>query len=328
VRPWVCWGGGLVLLAIATPSRAQEQELRAGLLRVKQATVLKSAPGPTGGVLRALPVGASLRWIEGQKSGAFMRVVGADGPVGWVASSQVEVVESLSDEPATAQPPCKSKLADCKPQGCAQTGTDHALLNRTKRKAAAAGPAVTLTFPDFIALQGKADALVGQGNDLDAAERAKLKQLTVGGKTVGEGKRVRVVGFLATGIPPHDNKNESVNCRLTGKPNNDFHLALTRTKTESRHRGIVAEMIPQGRPPAWTLPALATIQNKRRRVMVEGNLFYDNVHVVNSDAANPIGGQPARSSLWEIHRIARFWSCEKPDDPCDPTKPAQWKELK
>lgn len=327
--PYVVGAACLAFLWLAPAVRAQEEEPRFGLLHVTQPAMLRSAPGTTAGVLRALAVGTTLRWLDGQQSGSFMRVVGADGPVGWVRASQVAVDAPPEAAGAlTAQPPCESSLSDCGTAGCAQAGTTQALFNRQKRKAAATGTAVALTFPDFVSLQTKADALVGQGQELDATERAKLKTITVAGKSTGEGKRVRIVGFLAPGLPPNANTGESVNCRLTGVGNNDFHLSLVRTKTGSRFKGVVAEMVPQQRPAAWTLAALKTIQQAKRKVMVEGNLFYDNHHVVNSDASHPIGGQPARASLWEIHRIAKFWSCEQADGSCDPTKPSEWKELK
>jgi hypothetical protein len=41
---------------------------------------------------------------------------------------------------------------------------------------------------------------------------------------------------------------------------------------------------------------------------------YDNKHSINDDEDNPMGGQPPRFSLWEVHPITEFEVCTTP--PC------------
>jgi len=60
-------------------------------------------------------------------------------------------------------------------------------------------------------------------------------------------------------------------------------------------------------------------------VLIEGQLFYDNEQLVNSDAAAPSPSQPRRMSLWEIHPITKFLVCDKRE--CDPSRPSDWTPL-
>jgi len=56
-------------------------------------------------------------------------------------------------------------------------------------------------------------------------------------------------------------------------------------------------MILRDRPDNWTS---ANLEARRRKVLlIEGALLYDNMHFVNADENNPLGGQPKRISLWE-----------------------------
>jgi hypothetical protein len=54
--------------------------------------------------------------------------------------------------------------------------------------------------------------------------------------------------------------------------------------------------------------------------------FYDNLHFANGDANNPIGGQPPRFSLWEIHPITSLKVCKKNTaSQCDPNRASDWR---
>ena len=78
---------------------------------------------------------------------------------------------------------------------------------------------------------------------------------------------------------------------------------MTETKNGSEFEGIVVEMIPQDRPAKWTSKNVDKL--RRKVLLLEGGLFYDNPHVANGDASNPIGGQPKRFTLWEFIRLLR-----------------------
>jgi len=163
------------------------------------------------------------------------------------------------------------------------------------------------------------------------AERDLLVNLRVTTGTVREGRLVKVGGFLAAGLEPHANTSgESVNCRFTQSANNDFHISIVENTGEDEFKGIVVEMIPQGRSADWTLAKLRSVRQQGKRVLVVGALFYDNIHMVNDDPNHPIGGQPKRVSLWEVHPIARFFICTKANDNCSVSSigaTSGWKRL-
>lgn len=326
------WSIALAWLTMAANTvQGQEEKLVAGRVRTKGPVVMRAAPRNGADRVSRIAGGTELQWIAGPAKRGFLRVIGPTGPLGWVRTKDLDTLET--PPPATigltaSQPPCVSDLADCTEDGCGQAGSTQALVNEVKRRVGATGPATVLTFSDFGSIQDQADNLVGEGHELTDQDRGKLQGLTVSAGTVGEGSLVRTAAFIALGPSPHANTGESVNCRLKGARNNDFHINIAENISEDGFDGLVVEMIPQDRPESWTLTALKKFQTNRRRILVEGNLFYDNKHVVNADRANPISGQPARFALWEIHRITRFWTCPKADHSCDPEEDSQWTEVK
>lgn len=212
--------------------------------------------------------------------------------------------------------------------GCEEEGSAHALGNILKHTMPPAGTPIKLTLDDFGQLQDQATELVGQNKDLDQEARNKLRELSLksSNKTVSEGNLVELTGFLI-GLPnrPGASGAESVNCRLTGTANVDFHIPLGRNADDSEFEGIVVEMIPQGRNEEWTTKKLKRAAREARPVIVRGQLFYDNKHFVNDDPDEPRGGQPKRFSLWEIHPVSALLVCMAPNKRC--TKLSQWKRL-
>lgn len=219
--------------------------------------------------------------------------------------------------------PCHVSLADCPPRGCAAAKSPDALPNQLKDRSVTDGSTARLTFDDFAALQQEADALVGEKQPLSGAARATLKDLPVSSGKVSEGDLVEVVGFII-GVP-HSNTSESVNCRLHGVDNNDFHIPLGREANADETEGIVVEMIPQNRPDGWDLGKLKDVESQEWPVLVRGQLLYDNKHHVNADPQNLKQGDPKRFSLFEIHPITAFLTCET--EPCDPDDATRWVRL-
>jgi hypothetical protein len=161
---------------------------------------------------------------------------------------------------------------------------------------------------------------VGRPSRRDSArERDKIKRIETTEGTVGEGSRVRLIAFLSEGAP-HANTGESVNCNLKTEANNDIHISVTETKDASEFEGIVVEMIPQDRSANWTSDNIETLRGKV--LLIEGGLFYDNLHFVNGDANNPVpGGQPKHFSLCQIHPITSVKVCKNATvDQCDPDR--------
>ena len=217
---------------------------------------------------------------------------------------------------AASSQPCAPDLRSCPAGGCAQAGTSDALLNQLKRTRPTGGAPVPLTLDDFAALQARAEGVVGQKVSLTAAARKKLQRLATSAGQVSEGDLVALVGYLV-GAPHPNNSGESVNCRLKGVDNNDFHIPVARESTATEFEGVVVEMIPQERPQGWSVIKLRRIAKDERPVLVRGQLLYDNKHSVNDDPDNPIGGQPKRFSLWEIHHVTEFYVCMAPSKRCD-----------
>jgi hypothetical protein len=301
-----------------------------GKVTTLRKTIIKTTPSAQGPAAAPVPAQSDLRWVMGQRSGKYLRVIVPKGPIGWVLASDVKQVEqadltSIATE-ASAVPCVEPKnikaCTENKPAGCSSPGSAHGLANELKRTVPPDGDPTLLTFDSFSQLQTAAEQSVDQGVDIDPAAREALKSIEITEGTVGEGSRVSLVAFLSIG-KPHANTGESVNCNLKGTANNDFHISMTEAANDSEFNGIVVEMIPQDRPAKWNLTNLSALRGKK--LLIEGGLFYDNLHVANGDAGHPIQGQPARFSLWEIHPITSLKVCTKPAAECDSTRPSDWK---
>jgi hypothetical protein len=302
-----------------------------GKVTTKKKTALKAAPNAQAAAATMVEANTDLRWVMGDRKGKYVRVMIPKGPSGWVLEADVNKVAeadlgSIALE-AQAQP-CVSPqtLNACtttKPTGCSAAGSAHGLVNQLKRTVPPPGTPITLTFDTFSQLQSAAVDLVDQGVEIPPAERDQIKSIETTEGTVGEGSRVRLVAFLSEGTP-HANSGESVNCNLKRQANNDIHISVTEEKDGSEFEGVVVEMIPQNRPANWTSSKLDQLHGKV--LLIEGGLFYDNLHVPNADEDNPVQGQPKRFSLWEIHPVTSLKVCKKAKiSQCDPDRASDWK---
>lgn len=212
--------------------------------------------------------------------------------------------------------PCATSLAKCLPRGCAKPGTPDAVANVMKRRLASGSSPTKITFKVLSALQAELEKRFdGEYATLTRPDRARLRKFVAAGVPVGEGALVELEGFVAS-VPkgatrPHANTEESVNCRLTGAANNDFHISLTPEPNSTEFVGAVVEMIPQDRDESWVEKRLKLVQQAGLRVRVRGQLLLDNHHRVNDDPKNVLPGQPKRMSLWEVHPVQEFAVCAK-----------------
>lgn len=223
---------------------------------------------------------------------------------------------------------CQAVLSACPDVGCAQEGSSDAITNELKRRVPNAGVARTLTFDDFKRLQDDEVSAFGDEKiePTESDRTAKLHNLKLPGGRVSEGDLVQVMGYLVG--RPHANNGESVNCKLTGTANNDFHLTLADDPGADETSGIVVEMTPQvrdtpARRTTWTLMRLVSVQTQQLQVLATGQLFYDNKHHVNDDPENVHAGDPKRFSLFEVHPVIQFYVCNLPTT-CDPAQPSDW----
>jgi Bacterial SH3 domain len=307
----------VLILGFCTVTLAQSDEFsRLPTVTVEKKVSLRRDPSTKRPRLKTLKAATELRIVDESPSAGFYRVILGKGRVGWVWSKSIHAPGPFPAR-ATTNAPCANSFASCRPEGCGAPGSDQAILNSTKRRQPSETNARTLSFADLRSLQQKANNLVGQHNELTQAERDSLVNLSVTSGTVREGKLVKVRGFLAAKVEPHANTSgESVNCRFTPSENNDFHISLVENAGEDEFKGIVVEMIPQNRNPGWTLAKLINLRQQGKRVLVVGALFYDNIHIVNDDPNHPIGGQPKRVSLWEVHPITKFFVCTRASNNC------------
>jgi hypothetical protein len=248
------------------------------------------------------------------------------------------LVLSIAGVQADTAVKCSVKsLASCPNIGCSKPGTPLAATNSQKRTTAITSNPALISFTILQGLQDEVDKKFSNGpvNVLGqsvasyhsmpgAARKVLLSGLKTGGKSFSEGDYVELSGFIAsTKLPPHPNTGESVNCKLTDPPSNDFHINITPTKNSDETKGIVVEMIPQDphRAKGWDLNKLKTIQQKQLPVKIQGRLFFDSEHVPNP--TGNAGSNPRRFTVWEIHPLASFFVC--PSGSC--TTSAQWKAL-
>lgn len=300
-----------------------DSEATKGIVATQRTALVHYAPSFGAPVVLTVPADTRLDWLENQERNGFYRVGGPKGSIGWIRQADLKILQRTVITGVVAQAACANTLDQCSLRGCAAENSPDALSNTLKHHIPA-GSAALLSFDDFASLQQQADSAVGSGHQIPVADRSLLADLAVTNGTVSEGDAVRLVGFLAPdGTGPHANSSgESVNCGLTKSANNDFHIPVTADTSTSEFDSIVVEMIPQERPDEWTVKMLKSVQTKHKQVWIEGNLFYDGKHRVNADSSNPIGGQPKRFTLWEIHPVTKFLVCEQTD--CDPADESAW----
>lgn len=322
-----------LVCCVGSHAVAEEDSPIFGRVTTNKKTAIKAAPNAQAAAAKTIDPNTELRWVRGDRKGKYVRVQLPKGPLGWVLESDVNKVadpDFSSIELEGSAQPCVSPetLNACttkKPTGCSSADSAKGVVNKLKRTIPEPGTATTVTFDTFSQLQAAAVDLVDQSVDIDPADREKIKEIETSDGKLGEGSRVRLVAFLSEG-KPHANTGESVNCNLKGEPNNDLHISVAETKNASEFDGIVVERIPQDRPANWTAKNLAKLRGKV--LLIEGALFYDNAHFVNSDKNNPLGGQPKRFSLWEIHPITSLKVCKKAAvSQCDPAKDSDWNEF-
>jgi hypothetical protein len=152
---------------------------------------------------------------------------------------------------------------------------------------------------DFVALQKRADALVGGRNDTKLpSERVTLKNLDNG---MGEGSAVRFTGYIMDAHYSDVGHGESVNCHAPGSEANDIHADLVNRADEvDRCQSITAEISPHMRPAKWEVDNLETLAQGKALVRIGGQLMYDASHRPCSEGR----GFPQRLFLESITAIA------------------------
>jgi hypothetical protein len=239
-----------------------------------------------------------------------------------IVTSAALAVLALFAARADAKPPKVANLAACPPWGAEKQGSSRAALNEVKKRVPPPGAPIVLTFADMPPLQQQADARVksGPAAKVSAKARQTLHGLESRAGRVGEGDLVAMVGYMVG--RPSANPGESANCYLTGAGNNDFEFNIAPASADTPYDSVVAEMIPQERPKAWTLARLRRIASEHRQVYVEGQLMFDTRHVPNPHKG--ANRDSPRASTWEIHPVTKMLVCGQANGGCDPARADQW----
>jgi len=162
---------------------------------------------------------------------------------------------------------------------------------------------VRLSSDDFLTLQKASDDLGTRKFD----DRSPLHDLvTIGGNKVGEGTVVEYIAFVDDAHYSNVSKGETVNCKISGKPNNDIHIVLLQDPADDPCTSVTAEMSPHFRPTGWTDVNVNSAE--KHPIRVRGQLFFDSSHTPCRGSKR---ASPARQSVWEIHPVYSFDVCKK-----------------
>jgi hypothetical protein len=196
---------------------------------------------------------------------------------------------------------------------------------------------VELDFATFIKLQQEAERRhIPFGRKTDPKTKKSVEDLPTNrsvlvnlitdthGKHLGEGTLGTLEGFVLNA--QHSNTfvfgegGESVNCNKTSLADNDIHIELVQTASETDEcKCLTAEITPHHRTDVYnrfdTNPkdfldggsqkpgqdklSGSPLPLKGARVRVTGQLFFDASHTPCKNGH----GAPARSSIWEIHPV-------------------------
>lgn len=189
-----------------------------------------------------------------------------------------------------AQQPCPNNIRsieDCPETGCGRGGD--AELNRLKNRTANASDPQQRTLGQIRAMS---QPRTWQAGD----DRSSLADR--------ENTAVVVRAYL------HDARqsgSETVNCKLTGAANNDWHIDLVSRPNDPRARAVSAEVTPRLRKAGWTLAKLRHLSRMKAYVRVTGWMMLDTMHI-----RRPL----VRSTNWEIHPVTKFEICTTTRNDC------------
>lgn len=211
--------------------------------------------------------------------------------------------------------------ASCPAEGTGSAGSQ--AQNRRKNEFCAKGPIVPLSFANFTTLQAETDKLnFPHGHNLPEDRSPLRRMATIGGREVGEGTLVRIAAFVMKAHHSNVSKGETVNCKLTGKDNNDVHTVLMEKVDEDREcDSLTAEITPHFRPWSWEPQYLLDLSRPMR---FTGHLFYDAAHRPCRNGK----GSPKRAASWEVHPVYGIDVCEsKTLAQCPANDDSKWTPL-
>lgn len=242
-------------------------------------------------------------------------------------------------------------IETCGSGGDAKADSGEIVQNPVKNNLCQSGVPQVVTTADIAELQKETDKAGveygssfsgGSGPPKDRSVLSNLPTLSSGVK-IGEGDLVTIVGFVADAhyMPKSESKSkkagETVNCHSSQHESADIHLSIASKpgrisakdpkKNEKLCQTLSAEMIPHLRPAVWNSDNLDQVTDLERPVRITGQLFFDGSHVPCKDG-EPVGTNPRRISVWEVHPIYKFEVCKFDTlQKCDPAKASVWQPL-
>lgn len=191
--------------------------------------------------------------------------------------------------------------------------------SEAKNNFCASNAPVRLSSTDFLKLQEATDNL---GADLN--NRAPLHNLiSLNGNEIGEGTVAEYLAFVLDAHYSNTSGGETVNCKISGRDNNDIHIVLVQDLEDDPCTSITAEMSPHYRPSSWTDQSVNSVAD--HPIRVRGQLFFDSSH---EPCRGSHRASPARQSVWEIHPTYAFDVCKKATlDECRSAGEADWVSL-
>lgn len=313
----------IITAMLTAPARAQEEAAEPLMARTRVNANVRLEASLTATRLRTLPENTLVSVVG--THGTWRRVRTNDGS-GWVAAHLLQPMQldalALLERRSGAAEACATSLDDCPDTGCSDRDEEE-LLHRRKRRVVS-GRAIPLAMQDFIDLQKAADRSIGQAATVyDDDMRALQRMLRRDNAYLGEGKKVQFFGYV---LEAKASGAENVNCNLSGSENADFHINVADGPGRTPYKSIVVEMIPQERDAGWTVAKLNAAARKRLPIVVVGQLFYDNKHLVrDGKPENERRNQSKRLSLWEVHPVSEFWVCA--EGGCEPADDDGWVAL-
>lgn len=203
------------------------------------------------------------------------------------------------------------------------------LQNRAKNNfcaTASSGPEI-ITPHWLVELQAR--TTVPSGYRQEPTNRTALEDL-------GEGKLVRMKGYLLEAHHADLGGGESVNCNRPKEGDNDVHIAFGPHANTKECDSVTAEISPHYRPDSWNEighfetydsstskyipnPAMAA-RLRAHPYRVTGQLFFDASH-----QACPCGTacSPVRAAVWEVHPVYSIEVC-KSGTSCDVNQDSNW----
>jgi len=306
---------------------------------IRRSSNLREKPNTSSTIAGPLNGGDGVTLNSPNPTNGYLSVKTADGKPGWVLAKNVSIAGADAGGPfirskalaaaITFSPSCTDPEfpsaestqidSECGVEGIG-TLADQA-QNEQKDNFCGIGEPRSITIPDLAALQMD----VQKGGDVNfgsvfnshplsklpgpAKDRAPLVAL-------GEGTQVTLTGFV---LDAAGEGAEKVNCSLGTKTKqdaalHDIHITIVDNSAANTNKctGIVAEMIPHHRPDSWTPSVVLQVKASKRQVRVTGNLMFDSDHSP-CNSSGPVGTDPSRVSLWEIHPIYKFEVCSTSD---------------